>query len=314
MEKKIILRLSNGLGNQMFMYASAYSLAKRLNRKLIIDDETAFRSRKNISKFSLSNFDTANEIAPVSFKFNSNTGYFKRKFLIYLDKFVTKKKFLIEQKNLKKISNYDPTIFTKNYANNLYMEGHFESEKYFINHKEFIKKKFDFRNKNLLKESPFYKILSENNSVSICLRQNRFSEGINKDNDINNIKSKKFLDEQIEYINNSINFFKKRITNPFFFLWSNEIEKIDSNIFSAKIIKINHDKKFNDNLDKNILDLFLITQAKNHIVIPSTFNWWGAWLCANKDKIILRPSSKYFSQFRINNNDFWPDTWLKINK
>ena len=314
MEKKIILRLSNGLGNQMFMYASAYSLAKRLNRKLIIDDETAFRSRKNISKFSLSNFDTANEIAPVSFKFNSYTGYFKRKFLKYLDKFVTKKKFLIEQKNLKKISNYDPTIFTKNYANNLYMEGHFESEKYFINHKEFIKKKFDFRNKNILKESPFYKILSENNSVSICLRQNRFSEGINKDNDINNIKSKKFLDEQIEYINNSINYFKKRITNSFFFLWSNEIEKIDSNIFSAKIIKINHDKKFNDNLDKNILDLFLITQAKNHIVIPSTFNWWGAWLCTNKDKIILRPSSKYFSQFRINNNDFWPDTWLKINK
>ena len=314
MEKKIILRLSNGLGNQMFMYASAYSLAKRLNRKLIIDDETAFRSRKNISKFSLSNFDTANEIAPVSFKFNSNIGYFKRKFLKYVDKFVTKKKFLIEQKDLKKISNYDPTIFTKNYANNLYMEGHFESEKYFINHKEFIKKKFDFRNKNLLKESPFYKILSENNSVSICLRQNRFSEGINKDNDINNIKSKKFLDEQIEYINNSINYFKKRITNPFFFLWSNENEKIDSNIFSAKIIKINHDKKFSDNLDKNILDLFLITQAKNHIVIPSTFNWWGAWLCANKDKIILRPSSKYFSQFRINNNDFWPDTWLKINK
>ena len=46
MEKKIILRLSNGLGNQMFMYATAYSLAKRLNRKLIIDDETAFKARK----------------------------------------------------------------------------------------------------------------------------------------------------------------------------------------------------------------------------------------------------------------------------
>ena len=46
MEKKIILRLSNGLGNQMFMYASAYSLAKKLNRKLLIDNETALDQEK----------------------------------------------------------------------------------------------------------------------------------------------------------------------------------------------------------------------------------------------------------------------------
>ena len=138
MEKKIILRLSNGLGNQMFMYATAYSLAKRLNRKLIIDDETAFRARKNISKYALSNFEIASEIAPNSNKFKSNIGYLKRKSLKFLDKFMIKKKFLIEQKDLNKISNYDPEIFNRDYAENLYMEGHFESEKYFLNYKNFI--------------------------------------------------------------------------------------------------------------------------------------------------------------------------------
>ena len=30
------------MGNQMFMYASSYSISKKLNRKLYIDDETAF--------------------------------------------------------------------------------------------------------------------------------------------------------------------------------------------------------------------------------------------------------------------------------
>ena len=77
-------------------------------------------------------------------------------------------------------------------------------------------KKFDFKNKDIFKESPFYKILNENNSVSICLRQNRFNEGKNKDNSENKIKSNKFSDEQIEYINDSINYFKKKISNPFF--------------------------------------------------------------------------------------------------
>ena len=57
MSKKLILRLSNGIGNQMFMYASAYSISKRLNRELLLDDETAFLSKKNISKYGLDNFN-----------------------------------------------------------------------------------------------------------------------------------------------------------------------------------------------------------------------------------------------------------------
>ena len=47
MKDKIIIRLSNNLGNQMFMYASAYSISKELNKKLYIDDETAFLAKKN---------------------------------------------------------------------------------------------------------------------------------------------------------------------------------------------------------------------------------------------------------------------------
>ena len=49
MDKKIITRISNEIGNQIFMYASTFAIAKKLNRKLIIDNESAFKSRKNIS-------------------------------------------------------------------------------------------------------------------------------------------------------------------------------------------------------------------------------------------------------------------------
>ena len=38
-KKNIILRTSNELGNQMFMYASAFNISKKLNRNLLIDND-----------------------------------------------------------------------------------------------------------------------------------------------------------------------------------------------------------------------------------------------------------------------------------
>ena len=42
MDKKIIVKVAAGLGNQMFMYANAFSLAKRFGYKLFIDDTSGF--------------------------------------------------------------------------------------------------------------------------------------------------------------------------------------------------------------------------------------------------------------------------------
>ena len=44
--KKINIRLSNELGNQMFMYASSLGISKKLNRSLLVDNETAYLSKK----------------------------------------------------------------------------------------------------------------------------------------------------------------------------------------------------------------------------------------------------------------------------
>ena len=313
MPNKLILRLSNEIGNQMFMYASAYSISKKLDRKLFIDNETAYQLKKNISRYGLNNFKITNEIAPNNYKFLGTPGYLKRKILKRIDFFKTSKNFFTEYKDNYKLTDYNREIFTKKFSSTIYLEGYFETQKYFIDIKDEIINEFNFKDSEKYKKSPFYTQLNQENSVAICIRQNRFAEGVGKKNNAKNLtKSVNFSKEQITYINKSIKFFKDKINNPIFYLWSNDFRELDNSLFTEKINKIIHSENIDTNIDKRGLDLFLLTQCRNHIVIPSSFNWWGAWLSQKKDKTILRPSNSFFSVFKVNNRDFWPETWTKI--
>ena len=43
--------------------ASALGLSKKLNRSLLVDNETAYLSKKNISRYGLNNFKITSKIA-----------------------------------------------------------------------------------------------------------------------------------------------------------------------------------------------------------------------------------------------------------
>ena len=175
-----------------------------------------------------------------------------------------------------------------------------------------IRKEFQFKNLDNLKKGPYFEEVNKQNTVSICIRQNRFIEGRGQNTYLNKKKSWKFTLEQIDYINKSADYIKSKIPNPIFLLWSNDFSNIqkDKFNFTYKEIKIHDDKIVSD---KRIQSLYLLTQCKHYIVTTSTFNWWGCWLSENPSKIVFRPSDNLFSEFRTNNEDFWPSRWNKVN-
>ena len=262
MTRKLITRISNELGNQLFMYASTFAIAKKLDRKLLIDNETSFKSKKNISKYGLDNFTISSDIADKNDKFLGIMGYMKRKLLKKLDYFLNNKNFYVEAKDKNKITKYDEDIFHIKLSNKAFFEGYFESEKYFIDIKDQILNEFKFINAALYETTPYFERISQNNTVSICLRQNRFIEGKGNNNTQNKEKSNIFRDEQINYINKSINYLKEKIDNPTFYLWSNDLDNIDMSMFNSQIIKIHHNPEAILDVDKRSLDLFLLAACQ----------------------------------------------------
>ena len=79
MEEKLIIRLSNNLGNQMFMFAAGYATSKLMNRKYYFDNLSSYKSKKNIYTYALDGFQIPRDITYTHDVFTKLSGSIRRK-------------------------------------------------------------------------------------------------------------------------------------------------------------------------------------------------------------------------------------------
>ncbi len=296
--KKLIVRIAEGLGNQLFMYSHAYALSRELGYDLFLDNTSGYFKVKNkIRNYELDKFNISASICDDIYKFDNYSKDFKRKFLKIFDLIKNDKSFYLEKTDKNKTTSYQNSnkhIF----SDILTTEGYFQSEKYFLNYSNDLKREFIIKNDYLSKNTKYINLLEKHNSVSICIRQNRYSEGKIK----NQEKSNQFTKNTIDYVKRSISFLKKKVDNPVFFIWSNEFQNLNEYFNDNKYIFIENKE------NKSLNDFNLFMYSKHFIIGPTPFHWWGAWLNNNPNKICIRPKNINPS----NNSDFWPDKWISI--
>ena len=208
----------------------------------------------------------------------------------------------MKKKNFNKYTQFSPLDLTKSH-DHIFLDGNFESEKYFNDYRDDLLKEFTLKNKDQFFNNRYLDIIKKNNVVSICVRQNRFSERINNRSSSQSLyKSSVYVEKTINYINKAIKYFDERVDNPKYLVWSNNFDNLEKYFDTKKFIFV-----VNDN-NKILTDFFLLTQCKYFIVGPSTFHWWGAWLSNFENKICVRPKNLNPS----NNKDFWPEKWVII--
>ena len=209
MTKKIIVEIAEGLGNQLFMYAHAFSMSRKLGYELLIDNKSAYSFKKNTlrnhQKYMLDSFNIIQNYAPNEFIYNNLHKKLKKKLLILIDKFTDKQVFFIEKsikkKNSKKVLNYT-NLLKKDFSDNIYVQGNFENYEYFNKYKKDLSNFFIIKKELINHKDSTIDQLSNNNSISIHIRRNRFSDQIGlNDTTKNKEKSDFFTNQIIDYIN-----------------------------------------------------------------------------------------------------------------
>ena len=305
MSKKLVVRIANGLGNQLFTYASAYAFAKLLNRELLIDEKSGFLNEERKIKYELNYFNITSKISGDEYKFDNQLKNIKRSLLKRIDKFSRTKKFLIEDRNNKKETEFSNNYLKRSYKDVVFLEGYFQSEKYFINYKNNIIQEFSFKKEIKTHNLELQKMILNNNSVLVHIRQHAFSETPKKvSREENLLKSDLHTRENINHNLKAIKYFKTKIDNAKFFVFSNDFKNLKNIFIGDEYYFVDQNIKL-----EPIYDFYLMTLCKHFIVSPSTFCWWSAWLSKNENKICISPPK---NMSMSSNRDIIPDDWISI--
>ncbi len=263
MKNEVSIKMQGGLANNLFQIACAYAYSLKHNKELVILNE----------KFGIS---------------HNPLDAYKENFL--------KKINLVSSKNFQGFKIYNEPQFNfsqiPEIEGNVYLEGYFQSEKYFSDYENEIRNLLSYsENVNLIKEK--YKNELEKNTCSVHIRRGDY----------------------LKYPNHhpvqSVNYFMKAIRqmpdDSLFIVFSDDIQWCKDNLpnIEDKFIFIEENKDYED--------LLLMSLCKNNIISNSSFSWWGAWLNENKEKKVIAPS-KWFGTANNHNNtvDLYCKNWIII--
>ena len=290
----IIVYLKGGLGNQMFQYAVGRHLAHINNTELKMD-------------ISAYNYDGPLEYALGPFNVNTSFagdeeiaklkeitagGFEKFVYGLFHKSKMQSKSFVRYNK-----PDFNPSILR--HPDNVYIEGYYNSEKYFIQIEQIIRDEFSFKEAPSGKNKEVADMIAQSNAVSLHIRRGDYVADPTKHT------SHGFCG--LEYYQRSIEKILGKVDDPTFFVFS------DSADWCRENLKIGHNVVYVDhnNMDTCHEDMRLMSLCRHNIIANSTFSWWGAWLNGNPDKMVFAPK-QWFARSDKNPKDIIPESWIKL--
>lgn len=306
----VIMQIFGGLGNQMFQYATGRALACSFNTKLLLDlsafsSENKYTPRSfGLDAFNIeANIATADDLA--KFKQGRIKAQFERIRPWYARSVVHEPHYY-----------FSADIF-KGTGNAVY-KGYWQSPKYFEHIQNEIKKEFTLKNGSELKnEGAEISEIENNNAQKKEDPQRMFEEEIRTigSNSVSlHIRRGDYVTQKnvsehmgvlpLEYYQAARAHMAERIQEPYFFVFSDDIEWARKNMFMENATYISRKGL------KDYEEMMLMSMCAHNIVANSSFSWWGAWLNQNPHKIVIAPEH-WFADSSMSTKDLIPEVWIQ---
>ncbi|MHB8121806.1 MAG: alpha-1,2-fucosyltransferase [Desulfuromonadaceae bacterium] len=292
----IIVKLMGGLGNQMFQYAAARSLSLRHGTALKLDLSylESDQSGNTHRTYELGHFCIASEKAS-RLEVNTMISRGNSTFLKALAR-TFQKKADSHAGYREKWCHYDPQLLTL--SDNVYLEGYWQSERYFVDISEVIRKELTVTSPLAGKNRELAEEIRTVNAVSMHVRRGDYVTD-KKAGAMHGVCN-------LDYYQSAVGLVVQSLEYPHFFVFSDDPEWVAENL------KLHHPVRYiSNNGSMAHEDLRLMSMCKHHVIANSSFSWWGAWLSTNPDKMVIAPK-RWFNDPSINTSDLIPSDWQQL--
>ena len=284
----IVTRIIGGLGNQMFQYAAARSLALAHGCQLKLDI-SGFADYRLHNGYELDLFNIKAEIASLE-EVSQLVGMQPR-----LARFVHKQLGLGKSTHfVERDFSFDSHFFRIKPP--VYLDGYWQSYKYLepvaaqIRGELTPKKPLADQNLKIAEQ------ITKVNSISIHIRRGDYVA--------NQATNKVHGFVGTEYYKKAIQSILDRVSSPYFFVFSDDLAWARNNLgLVDNVTFVDHNTGVGSYEDMRLMSL-----CQHHIIANSSFSWWGAWLNTNPSKIVVAPR-KWFANGR-NVTDLFPLNWI----
>lgn len=291
----IIVKIIGGLGNQMFQYAVGRSIACKNDTDLKLDvssfDSYKLRSYRLNCFNIVQDFATKDEIE--NLRADSPHPVWTLIGKMCQNLVPRYNQSFIKEQN----SDFDSNILKV--TGNAYLDGYWQSEKYFKDFSDVIRSDFTFKQKpDVVSESVLSQIRDTN---SVCLH-------IRRGDYISNPKTLAIHGVLgIDYYEAALMLMEEKLNGPEIFVFSDDIQWARNNLkIDLPLHFISH-----NTADKDYEDLRLMCNCKHHIIANSSFSWWGAWLGGGSRQLVIAPK-KWYNTKSYSYADRFPASWLVI--
>lgn len=288
----IIVRLTGGLGNQLFQYAAARRLAQVNDAGLKLDLSPF--GRNPARAYALEPFNLQATIAAPQevawFNGREKVRQVKRR----LHNFLPRQRWTWAAQSS---GYFDPTILAL--KGNVYLDGAWQSEKYFQDITPVVREELTFQEEPQAANRRLSEQIQQTEAVSLHVRRGDYAADANTRR-VHGLCS-------LEYYHAAVLYLLERIPAAHFFVFSDDPGWARENLRLDTALTIVTD----NSAGKAYEDLRLMSQCRHHIIANSSFSWWGAWLGANPGKIVIAPR-QWFAEFEYDIQDIVPAEWMLL--
>jgi hypothetical protein len=287
----VIARIEGGLGNQIFQYSAARSLADRLGCELALDlrglaenGDRLYQLGLYKTRCSIADEVLLNTLPPWR---SSRSGRVRSRIAQYLPGLYAYPVFWPRD------FSYDSRF--ERIERPVFMVGYWQTEKYFAWNRSRLLQDLQLRGP-LDSSHPVLARIRSTNSVALHVRRGDY---------VRNPAAADFHGTcDMAYYAAAVADMVKRPSDVELFVFSDEPEWARTNLkfdLPTHIVEAHTP-------EQGHLDLELMRHCQHHIVANSSFSWWGAWLCESPAQRVYAPH-RWFRDPGTNTSDVIPPLW-----